>query len=193
MLTASLGSILYRSLTSVLRYVYVRSSLVEPVQHILKKDSFKIQSIAFAESLLALNVLYLYSHTILTETPRPPFVLYEACLNPWGQFDSSLLEVTPIGQFMINLINATNIICNLCVSSNIWTEKPRTIQHSKPKTGRLIGKGNSTLHGLDLSPSVHVHLSSFASSLSIPFQLIFLTVPPRHFAQDSFAISFTVS
>ena len=129
MLTASLGSILYRSLTSVLRYVYVRSSLVEPVQHILKNDSFKIQSIAFAEYLLALNVLYLYSHTILTETPRPPFVLYEACLNPWGQFDSSLLEVTPIGQFMVNLINATNIICNLCVSSNIWTEKPRTIQH----------------------------------------------------------------
>ena len=115
MLTASIGSILYSSLTSVIRYVYVRSSLVENVQHILKKDSFKVKSIVFAESLLIINIVYLYSHIIQVDSPRPPFLLYQACVDPWGTSSTPLLQVASAGQFMVNLFNAINIVCNICL------------------------------------------------------------------------------
>ena len=71
-LTASLGSALYSSLTSLVRYVYVRSSLVENVQYILKKDSFKVRSVLFAESLLTINIAYLYYHVIQPRAPKSP-------------------------------------------------------------------------------------------------------------------------
>ena len=114
-LTASLGSALYSSLTSLVRYVYVRSSLVENVQYILKKDSFKVRSVLFAESLLTINIAYLYYHLIQPEAPRSPFVLYEACVDPQGNSSTPLRHVASAGQAVVYFFHCINIICNICL------------------------------------------------------------------------------
>ena len=69
----------------------------------------------FAESLLILNIVYLYYHLSQPKAPKPPFILYEACVDPAGQSTTPLWQVASGGQIIVNILNCINIVCNICL------------------------------------------------------------------------------
>merc|ERR1719450_335730 len=54
--TLGVGTIIYGSGTSFIRYLYVRSSLISNIQETLKRDSFIIKSLIIGESLSMFNL-----------------------------------------------------------------------------------------------------------------------------------------
>jgi hypothetical protein len=103
------GSIVYSTGTSLIRYLYVRSSLVTNIQETLKRDSFVIKSIIIGESINCFNLgsFYFHHHTM---------VLYKACLNPWQNFNIPLHQVMPLNQLIILFCIVLNVSCNIFLS-----------------------------------------------------------------------------
>ena len=107
--TLGVGTIIYGSGTSFVRYLYVRTSLISNIQETLKRDSFIIKSLIIGESLSIFTLGSFYFQ-------RQPMILYEACLNPEGNFTLPLYKVLPLNQFIIFLCTFTNISCNIFLS-----------------------------------------------------------------------------
>ena len=115
--TLGVGTIIYGSGTSFVRYLYVRTSLMSNIQETLKRDSFIIKSLIIGESLSIFTLGSFYFQ-------RQPMVLYEACLNPEGNFILPLYKVLPLNQLIIFLCSFTNISCNIFLSFYL-TEKSK--------------------------------------------------------------------
>ena len=109
----SSGAITYSTLTALVRYVYIRSSLVQEIQYIIKRDSFIVKSVVFGESLLVFHFGTFYWHLIRPEVPMAPFVQYKACVDPWSQSVIPIWQVAPFSQIFFHLFNFINIICNI--------------------------------------------------------------------------------
>ena len=112
--TISFGSIIYNSGTSLIRYWYVRSSLVTKVQDILKRDSFVVKSIVIGECIQLVNWgSFYYQQAGSSGFEKSPMVLYHACLSPWGEFNFPLHKVMPWNHFIFILCCAVSVSCNL--------------------------------------------------------------------------------
>ena len=112
--TFCVGSVIYSSGTSLIRYLYVRSSMVTKVQDILKRDSFVVKSIVIGECMSLFNWgSFYYQQVGYSGFQKSPMVLYQACLNPWSEFNFPLQKVMPLNHFIIFLCNAVNVSCNI--------------------------------------------------------------------------------
>ena len=112
--TICIGSVIYSSGTSLVRYLYVRSSLRTEVQDILKRDSFIISSIVVGECINLFNWGSFYYQQIENHAlEKSPLVLYHACLNPWGEFKVPLHTVMPLNHLIIIILFVINISCNI--------------------------------------------------------------------------------
>ena len=112
--TISVGSVIYSSGTALIRYLYVRSSMVTIVQDILKSNSFVVKSIVIGECISLFNWGSFYYQQVGYSTfQKSPMVLYQACLDPWHEFIFPLKKVMPLNHFIIFLCNAVNVSCNL--------------------------------------------------------------------------------
>ena len=129
---ASYGSAIFHSLTSIVRYCYVKSSLVQDVQHILKKDSFIIQSVLLGEFQLLCHIVSAYRYLVQSDVPRVPLILYKACVDPWDKSTIPFWQIAPVSQGMLHLNNTINILCN------IWLYK--FLDSSTKKNSALKGE-----------------------------------------------------
>ena len=112
--TICVGSVIYSSGTSLVRYLYVRSSLRTEVQDILKRDSFIISSIVVGECINLFNWgSFYYQQLGNYGLEKSPLVLYHACLNPWGEFKVPLHTVMPLNHLIIIISFVINISCNI--------------------------------------------------------------------------------
>ena len=110
------GGAVFSSLTAMLRYAYIRSSMVRDIQFILKRDSFLVKSVVIGESLLGINFAAMYLHLVHPEVSRTEFVLYKACVDPWSYSSTNILKIFPVGQILLLSMNLANIICNILLS-----------------------------------------------------------------------------
>ena len=110
--TLSTASIIYNSGTSVVRFIYIRSSLARNVQDVLKRDSFVIKSIFIGESICAFNFLSLYWLND-EQDQNSPWPLYRACLDPWMTFKIPFSELMPVNQAILHTSTFINIFFNL--------------------------------------------------------------------------------
>ena len=112
--TICVGSVIYSSGTSLVRYLYVRSSLRTEVHDILKRDSFIISSIVVGECINLFNWgSFYYQQLGNYGLEKSPLVLYHACLNPWGEFKVPLHTVMPLNHLIIIISFVINISCNI--------------------------------------------------------------------------------
>ena len=80
--TICVGSVIYSSGTSLVRYLYVRSSLRTEVQDILKRDSFIISSIVVGECINLFNWGSFYYQQLGNYVlEKSPLVLYHHLLS----------------------------------------------------------------------------------------------------------------
>ena len=100
------GCIIYRSGTSLIRYLYVRSSLVADLQQTLKRDSFVLKSIIIGEALIYFTLGSFYFQDI-------EMVLYHACLDPWAEFKFPIHKVLPLNQLVIFCCVLVSVSCNI--------------------------------------------------------------------------------
>ena len=87
--------------------------MVQDIQYILKRNSFLVKSVVFGESLLLINFAAMYHHLIQPEASRTEFVLYKACVDPWGNTRTNILKIFPVGQIILHFFTLANIICNI--------------------------------------------------------------------------------
>ena len=112
----SYGSILSSSLTAVVRYVFVRTSLYPDIQYMLKRDSFVLHSVIIQHSILLVNLGALYIHLVLPGASRPAFPVYKACVDPWGFSTTDLWTFVPFSQICFHLSNFLNIFCSISLA-----------------------------------------------------------------------------
>ena len=158
--TLGVGSIIYSSGTSFIRYLYVRSSLISNIQETLKRDSFILKSIIIGESLSFFNLGSFYFQ-------HQPMILYEACLDPGGNFTLPLYKVFPLNQFLIFLCIVTNVSCNIFLSFYL-TEKSenntavREVDRKKDRKRNLVPAKTGLLVFVFYIMSMLVFMTTYA-------------------------------
>ena len=76
----------YSTAASLIRYMYVRSSLQIDVQEVIKKNQFIYKSIFLVESLNMFNYVSVFYHQYgKTGGDKSPILLYQSCLDPWAK------------------------------------------------------------------------------------------------------------
>ena len=99
---SSVGVIFYSATTSVVRYLYVKSSTQLNIQKVLKKDSFIFKSIFIVECLNLINIGSAYFQSTDSEYGgRSPAVLYQACLDPAKEHTFELNKLYPLNHLLL--------------------------------------------------------------------------------------------
>ena len=119
-------SIIYSSGTALIRFLYIRSSLLMNTQEVLKRDSFVVKSIVIGECISLLNFGYYFCLMGHTSKAEYPMVLYNACLDPWSQFHTSISKVMPLNQIIVFLSTLVNFSSNtryLSAHKSTWASR----------------------------------------------------------------------
>ena len=82
-------------------------------QEVLKRDCFVVKSIVIGECISLLNFGYYFCLMGHTSKAEYPMVLYNACLDPWSQFHTSISKVMPLNQIIVFLSTLVNFSSNL--------------------------------------------------------------------------------
>ena len=111
------------------RFIYVRSSLQENIQRVLKRNSFTISFLALGVFFSIFNVagglglilknklpwsmffsVFIFEQKDRTGIDRIDFVLYRACLDPFADWNSSIVGNQVMMPFYFILVYGMNIV-----------------------------------------------------------------------------------
>ena len=129
-----IGSIIFTSLTALIRYTFVRTSFKPEIQNVLKRDFFCVKLIVLGECLLVL-------HAFSISRAKDPWPMFHACLNPTGFKKINIIEIEPSDQFIIHIYHAITIFCNIFVWYYLKEEMKSNIA-IQPKDRKLNRKRN---------------------------------------------------
>ena len=129
-----IGSIIFTSLTDLIRYTFVRTSFKPEIQNVLKRDFFCVKLIVLGECLLVL-------HAFSISRAKDPWPMFHACLNPTGFKKINIIEIEPSDQFIIHIYHAITIFCNIFVWYFLKEEMKSNIA-LQPKDRKLNRKRN---------------------------------------------------
>ena len=111
---AQIGTLVYSCGTSLVRYLYVSSSLEVNIQKVMKRDTFLIKSIVIGECINFITLFINFLEPVPEkESGRSNQVLYRACLNPNKDHTFPLHKLMPWNHIIIILSLFINISCNL--------------------------------------------------------------------------------
>ena len=101
----------YSAASTIIRYIFIRSSLKPNVQAALKRDAFVFKSLFIVETLGFYNLLTFFLLQRGKRGPEKSFLLlYQSCLDPWqSSFSVPFFKVMPLNQ-LLGLIAAFCII-----------------------------------------------------------------------------------
>ena len=97
----TVNSLFYSAASTIIRYIFVRTSLQPDIQDVLKRDAFVYKSIFIIESLGCYNLLtFFFIQMGEKGREKSQLLLYQSCLDPWNSSFS-----TPFYNIMrINLL-----------------------------------------------------------------------------------------
>jgi len=96
-----------------MRFIFVRSSMQENIQRVLKRNSFTFSFLVLGLLYsIFLLVVFLYDQNGRSGMDRLNFPLYRACMDPWSEWSTPLISVMPGMQILLFLMNLVNIACN---------------------------------------------------------------------------------
>ena len=104
LLHTTLNSLSYSAATAIIRYVYVRSSLQNSVQEVLKRNAFMFKLIFIVEFVGLFNVFSLYlMQRGKSGADRLPFLVYQTCFDPWSRRTQNFIKTTPVTYSILTL------------------------------------------------------------------------------------------
>ena len=125
-LIPQIASIVYNASTTLIRFLYVRSSLQVNVQEVYRRNQFTLMFVAIGEGINIINLtsavyyrqalLGLSLENIQTDARAGsglPLILYQACLDPWAVFSIPFYRVMPLNQIIVYLCDMVIISSNI--------------------------------------------------------------------------------
>ena len=101
----SVNSVFYSAATTMIRYIYIKTSLQTNIQAALKRNAFMWKSVFTIESigcynLVSFYLLYIEKKDTCAECHH---ILYQTCMDPWKTSYSMLLfNVMPLNQLLLH-------------------------------------------------------------------------------------------
>ena len=133
LLLTGTNSLMYCACTSIIRCIYVRSSLQENVQRVLKRNSFTMSFLVFGVfyNIFLLSV-FIYEQKDRTGIDRLSLVMYRACVDPWAAWSTPLIHAYPVMMFLMYGMNIVNLSCNFYLF--LYLEDQRKSNRGEMKT-----------------------------------------------------------
>ena len=99
----SINSVFYSAASTIIRYIFVRTSLQPDIQEVLKRDAFVYKSIFIVESLGCYNLLTFFLIQMGKRgSEKSVILLYQSCLDPWNSsFSTPFYNVMIINQLLV--------------------------------------------------------------------------------------------
>lgn len=92
-----IGSSVYNAAASVIRYLYVRSSLQQEINEVYKRNQFVYLSLVVTGLLCLTHVTDFYVHQSARQgEERSPLMLFRACLDPHSRYSLPLYNLLPV-------------------------------------------------------------------------------------------------
>ena len=109
-------SLMYGASSSFIRFLYVCSSLQRDVQSVYQRTQFMFTFIGICESFNVMNIIsvLILRYENAEAKSKLPFILYNACLDPYNvNFSKPLHEVMFFNQIIVYVFDFINIGSNL--------------------------------------------------------------------------------
>ena len=111
----------YSAASTIIRYIFVRTSLQPDIQDILKRDAFVYKSIFLVESLGMYN---LFTFFLIQRgkkgAEKTEILLYQSCLNPWNSsFSTPFFKVMSINLLLVIIAAFCIIYFNLVLFTHL--------------------------------------------------------------------------
>ena len=105
--------------TSIIRFLYIRSSFNDKIQSVLKRNEFVVKSVAMVLSYAGIIFFNHYFDLLsLTEREHIPWLMYKACVNA---SERSVVPLEKIGGAVHHIVVHTGTITSIL--SNIYLFK----------------------------------------------------------------------
>ena len=133
LLLTGTNSLMYCACTSIIRCIYVRSSLQENVQRVLKRNSFTMSFLVLGVFYnIFLLTVFIYEQKDRTGIDRLSLVMYRACVDPWAEWSTPLIQAYPVMMFLMYGMNIVNLSCNFYLF--LYLEDQRKSNRGEIKT-----------------------------------------------------------
>ena len=111
----------YSAASTIIRYIFVRTSLQPDIQDILKRDAFVYKSIFVVESMGFYN---LFTFFLIQRGKKGPgktkILLYQSCLDPWNtSFSTPFFKVMSINLLLVTISAFCIIYFNLVLFTHL--------------------------------------------------------------------------
>ena len=99
----SINALFYSAASTIIRYIFVRTSLQPDIQEVLKRDAFVYKSIVTVESLGFFNLLtFFLIQWGKRGQEKSEVLLYQSCLDPWNSsFSTPFFKVMSFNQLLV--------------------------------------------------------------------------------------------
>ena len=99
----SVNSLFYSATSTIIRYIFVRTSLQPDIQEVLKRDAFVYKSIFTVESLGCYNlVTFFLIQWGKRGQEKSKVLLYQSCFDPWkSSFSTPFFKVMSLNQLLV--------------------------------------------------------------------------------------------
>ena len=111
----------YSAASTIIRYIFIRSSLEPNVQAVMKRDSFVYKSVFIVESLGCYNLITFF---LLQQGKKGPekssLLLYQSCLDPWrSSFSVPFFKVMSLNLLLVVIATFCIIGFNLILFTHL--------------------------------------------------------------------------
>ena len=99
----TVNSLFYSAAATIIRYIFIRSSLQPQIQEVLKRDAFVFKSMFIVESLGCYNLLSFFILARGKSSSEKSFILlYQSCLDPWkSSFSTPFFKVMSFNLLLV--------------------------------------------------------------------------------------------
>ena len=100
---STVNSLFYSAAATIIRYIFIRSSLQPQIQEVLKRDAFVFKSMFIVESLGCYNLLSFFILARGKSSSEKSFILlYQSCLDPWkSSFSTPFFKVMSLNLLLV--------------------------------------------------------------------------------------------
>ena len=100
---ATVNSLFYSAAATIIRYIFIRTSLQPDIQEVLKRDAFVFKSMFIVESMGCYNLLtFFFIQKGKRGAEKSSILLYQSCLDPWNDsFSTPFFKVMSINLFFV--------------------------------------------------------------------------------------------
>ena len=123
----TVNSLFYSAAATIIRYIFIRSSLQPNIQEVLKRDAFVYKSMFIVESMGCYNLISFFLLQMGKRGSEKCYVLlYQSCLDPWkSSFSTPFFKVMSSNQLLVFIAAFCIIFFNIKLFTHLEKNSKR--------------------------------------------------------------------